>query len=365
MTVVDVAAPTHAPSGKASRGPTVVPALDGVRAVAVIMVVTYHACEDRTGWFRGGWAGVDLFFVLSGYLCTRMLRGTELTSHDVIGFLQRRVARLLPALVPLALVGLAVIAFAPSLLGRTVANAQLKSVTVHEYAGTWLRVAAGWENLWAATNAQPVPGLAHLWSLCVEWQFYVCWAVVMAVLSRRSLLLFSGALLLLSALFPLFAYSGPTTRAAIYFATVTHVVAISAGALVAQIDRPRTRWSTTLRLLGWSGLAAIWLVVGETHVKYKFGVLATAVVGATLVYVYSQDDGTFRVLSSRPMRWIGTRSYGIYLWHFPVLCALAPGGYVVRVAGVGMAVILAAASYRWVELPARRWLRNRQNTSRR
>lgn len=160
-------------------------------------------------------------------------------------------------------------------------------------------------------------------------------------------------------------YAGPGQRPVVYFATATHVVALAAGSLVALFPSTDGQLSGPLRFLGWPILLLLGLTLGETHVKYEVGVLLVAATAGCLVYAYTRENVAASVLSCRPLRWVGDRSYGIYLWHLPILCALAPFGTQVRLAGLVAAFVVAAVSYRWVEVPARRWVRAHQRATRR
>lgn len=150
-------------SAAMDRPSTYLPALDGLRGVAVLMVIAYHFTEDRSAWFRGGWIGVDVFFVLSGYLVTRLLVVPGgLGLPDVVAFLQRRVARLVPALPPFIAAGAVCLLLDPDLLGRTVSGSQPTPVSWHQYVTTWGTALSGWANFWAADGGKPVAALGHL-----------------------------------------------------------------------------------------------------------------------------------------------------------------------------------------------------------
>lgn len=304
-------------------------ALDGVRGVAVGAVVLYHFGAGRPGWveFRGGWAGVNLFFCLSGYLITcRLLDG-----QGVSDFYRRRFRRLVPAAV--------VMLSAWSVLAL---------VAGHYSAGivgfTWL----SWATLsvnWVRASGANLPPLGHLWSLSVEEQFYLAWAPVVVWCRDRRLLL-AGAVtgVVVSAVLSVLL---PPVR--VYYGTDTQAQSILVGVSLALCFRDRLeagslRWAGTLGLL----LFALFVAVSGQNLVGSGAVVAATVISG-LVVAGGCGGPACRILSSPGLRWLGRRSYAIYLFHFP-LAQLATGRpAAVAVGCIALTLVLSELSWRVVE----------------
>jgi peptidoglycan/LPS O-acetylase OafA/YrhL len=347
------------------------PALDGVRAVAVVAVVLYHA---RPQWVRGGFLGVDVFFVLSGFLITSLLLREHRESGRVRlrSFWMRRARRLLPALY--LLLGAVLVV---ELLAHLGAVTQLRwdALAALGYANNWFLLAH--QQSYFVAFAAP-DALQHLWSLAVEEQFYVLWPLVAALglLRRRRALWFvlgaAAVSTLLSGL--LFDPHGDPSR--VYYGTDTHSAGLLVGAGLAllyvrawprasRVVEPSGR---TVRLVCGAGVASLlallaaFALLAETQpLVYRGGLLVVALCSACLVGAVLHPAGRrlAAVLAWRPLRWVGVRSYGIYLWHWPVLVLTSPHGNpgdatVPRVLlQVAASVALAALSFRWLETPIR------------
>ena len=353
--------------------------LDGLRAIAVTAVVIYHLGIE---WLPGGFLGVDLFFVISGFLITTLLL-TEVGVRgriDFKGFYLRRARRLLPALV-LMLVGTAIIV---STIATDVAEQFLRDLP-----GAALYVS----NWWALGQEQSYfeligrgNVLAHLWSLAVEEQFYllwpvmlggICWVANRRGMSRRRLVLvvaLGGAVastlwmswLSVSRGMPI---EADPTR--VYFGTDTHAMSVLLGAALAAVWRPahfRTVIPAGARTAvigaGAVGLAmTAWLFVTVTEYTpwlYRGGFLLAAAVFALVIAAATHPGAPVgRLLDVAPLRWVGERSYGIYLWHWPIFLVTRPGvdipweGPLVDVGRVALTLGVAALSYRYVEVPIR------------
>lgn len=329
--------------------------LDGVRGLAVTLVVATHFGLHTSQ----GQIGVDVFFVLSGFLITSLLlRERDRTNRvSLTNFWRRRALRLLPALVCAIVLAVVVsVVAAPATRHSTIADVPF----VLGYVGNW-----------AMLFGPPHAGglLSHTWSLAVEEQFYIVWpllgvAWLCVTRDRRRAARVVGAVAVADALYFVFALSDWWPSRAI-FATDTHAFGLLAGSALAlwiQRDGPATlaNGSSRRRLSRAGGASAVLIVglacFGRLDLVILPATAAAAVLVASLVLV---PAGTLaRAFAWSPMRWIGRRSYGIYLYHYPLAAAFVVGRHlhglheVVVVAGcVAVSVLVAAASYRWVETP--------------
>jgi peptidoglycan/LPS O-acetylase OafA/YrhL len=344
------------------------PGLDGLRAIAVTGVFLYHARPhaDGTAWLPGGFLGVDLFFVLSGYLITSLLlveweAGTRI---DLRRFWLRRARRLLPALVVVVLAALVLSAiFARADLGRTRGDA----VSSLLYYTNWHLILANHSYFVRMGNLSL---LQHLWSLAVEEQFYVIWPLLLVpglvLLGRRRLPFVAVAGIAGSAALMWLLYK-PADPSRVYYGTDTRAFLLLMGILLAlvwpAIERVR-RALPLLELLGVAALVATVLLFRQMQdfdpTLYRGGDLAAASCFAVLVAAVAHPGtGLGQALGVAPLRWIGERSYGIYLWHWPVVELMRPG-VDIPWTGAGAvaaqaAIVLSAAglSYRFVEQPIR------------
>jgi peptidoglycan/LPS O-acetylase OafA/YrhL/lysophospholipase L1-like esterase len=341
-------------------------ALDGLRAVAIAAVVVYHL---NPHWLPGGNLGVDVFFVISGYLITSTLltRWMPKGISGVPRFWLGRMRRLFPALFAMVtLVTALLIVFPPDLrvrLGRQLFGGLT-------YTSNWLAIAVH-----GSYFDQTAPQVfAHLWSLAVEEQFYLVWPLVLlAVLrwmrSRRWRVVFAVAVAGLSALGMALGYVPGADPSPIYLATHTHAFGLMLGAAAA-FWRPlgeSRRLPLSARALqavsvgsGLAVVAGFWALPADAGRTYLGGMLVLCAVTAVLVLTLADDRGWGgRVLSLRPLVWVGERSYSLYLWHWPLIILgaflfgrLGVLGTVLQVVvAVGASVVLAAASYRWIERP--------------
>jgi len=335
------------------------PGIDGLRALAVLAVFGYHA--DIAG-LRGGFLGVDVFFVISGYLITDLLLAERRRrgAIDLKQFWIRRARRLLPALaVMLVVVSAGAVVFDRQQLGGLRGDL-LAAAT---YTSNWHQIHAH-SSYFAAFGPQPL--LVHLWSLAVEEQFYVAWPLLLLLLcavirlrGRQVAIVLAGALAATVAMAVGFHSGSDPSR--LYYGTDTHATGLLIGAALAiglAGRRPRCDAFGTLCL---GGLLFCAFLIGDSSVfAYRGGFLLVSALTAGTVAAAAAPAGLLgRALGMTPLRWIGTRSYGIYLWHWPVLCLVrAQVGGQPRLAGslveLALVVLLAQLSWRFVEDPVRR-----------
>jgi peptidoglycan/LPS O-acetylase OafA/YrhL len=417
------------PAGNVARGlraggPTPardgrLPGLDGLRAIAVLAVIAYHA---DLGWLPGGFLGVDVFFVISGFLITTLLLAERdrLGHIDLRGFWLRRARRLLPALFLLIATTLALcVLLAPDELTEVRGD----TLAALAYVTNWYLVFR--QQSYFQIMGRPSP-LLHLWSLAVEEQFYLVWPLVLtaglALLHRRGMLLLSVAGALGSAIWMAYLYVPGADPSRVYYGTDTHATGLLLGAALAlawtpwatrQVEpRPEVpsplegvaRWPADpawppahtrtvgdrsgdtrefwgrhpfrLRrwhrpglgrweLLGAGALIAVagcllQLDEGEPFLyRGGFVVLDVAVLGVIVAAVHPGSRLGTRLLDRQPLRWIGERSYGIYLWHWPIFTLTRPELDLPLAALPDLALRLALTfgaaelSYRFVETPIR------------
>jgi len=344
-----------------------VPALDGLRGVAVAVVVAFHL-----GHLRGGWLGVDVFFVLSGFLITALLvrERDERGSIDLVSFWRRRALRLLPAL---ALVMVAVAAYAHWwALPRELARLRTDALATLTYSTNWVSVAAH-RGYWAR-YALPSP-LEHTWSLAIEEQFYLLWPlVVLVVLGRRGrartgrllAVCAAGAAGLGGLAVVLFTHGADPSR--LYAGTDTRAPALLAGAALAVLVHRHgpVRGRGARRCVALGGVAAAALLAvamvgldGQADLVYQGGLVVCSIAAALVIAAAIQPGRLGAALSARPLRALGTISYGVYLWHWPVIVVVRPPrvdlhGWPLLVVRLVLTAGAATASYVVVERPLRR-----------
>jgi len=338
------------------------PGLDGLRALAVAAVFLYHS---RIDWLPGGFLGVDLFFVLSGYLITSLLlvEWEARNRIDLRRFWLRRARRLLPALVVVVLGSLALAAiFARQDLAHTRSDA----VSSLLYYTNWHEIAANHSYF----NVMGPPSLLqHLWSLAVEEQFYIVWplllvpCLVLLGRKRMPMIVIAGLAASVALMWILYNPGGDPSR--VYFGTDTRAFLLLMGILLALVWPWIVRMRRAVPLLELFGLAAL---VGTVLLflrmqdfnptLFRGGDLAAAFCFAVLVAAVAHPKtGIGEALGVAPLRWVGERSYGIYLWHWPIIVLVAgvnarPSvGIVVAEAALVLAV--ATLSYKFVEQPIR------------
>jgi peptidoglycan/LPS O-acetylase OafA/YrhL len=348
-----------------------IPALDGLRAVAVAAVLLYHGDQH---WIPGGFLGVDVFFVISGYLITCLLL-SDWREHGHIQmarFWSRRARRLLPALFTmLGVVSLYALLF----LRDDVAKLRGEVLAAALYVQNWYLIFRHM-SYFESTGRPPL--LQHVWSLAVEEQFYLIWPLLLACglamwgKKRQRLLLAILGGIVVSAVLMAVLYVPYTDPSRVYYGSDTRAFALLVGAALAFVWAP---WRLTKRtgrgaplLYDAVGAAAIavlcwfFLNTGEFDPGlYRGGFLLVAVVTAVAIaaVVHPASRAVPFVLGMGLLRWIGIRSYGIYLWHWPVYMVTRPHSDV-PITGLPLLVIrltitlcLAELSFRYIEEPIR------------
>ena len=344
------------------------PGLDGLRALAVTAVLLYHA---GLSWIPGGFLGVEVFFVISGYLITCvLLADRERTGRfDLRQFWFRRARRLLPALFVLLLVTLAVAV--PFYRGE-VAELRVDLLAALGYSTNWYFI-LDHQSYFEFAGRPPL--LQHLWSLAIEEQFYLVWPLVLALLVGRLrrggmfVLLIGGAVASSVLMAALWRPDADPSR--VYYGTDTRAAGLLVGAALALVwapwALPRRRHRAYPVLLNLAGLGALALLV-LLHLEldqyqpllYRGGfalvALSTALIIAVAVHPQAHAG---KLLGMPPLRWLGTRSYAVYLWHWPVFMLTRPqvdvsldGGELLALR-LGITCALAELTYRLVEKPVR------------
>jgi peptidoglycan/LPS O-acetylase OafA/YrhL len=342
--------------------------LDGLRALAVLAVVLYHL---NVGWASGGLLGVGVFFVLSGYLITDLLLAERERrgAIDLGRFWLRRARRLLPALWVMLIVVTLWIAF-------------LDPAQVAGLRGALLAALLYFSNWWYAfqhvsyfASFGPPSPLGHLWSLAVEEQFYLIWPLLLILalrfVRRRSVLVglvIAGVIASAGAMAVQYHAGSDPTR--VYEGTDTRAFQLLMGAALAVVLPSRRLAAGTgvlqrraLDALGAVGLAVILVMVMSTDeyqgFLYQGGLVLLSLGTLAMVAALAHPSTVLsRTLGAPPLRWIGVRSYGIYLWHYPIIVLTTPvdssGGPLLGVLQVGATLAIAALSWRFVEEPIRR-----------
>ncbi|MGB3736199.1 MAG: acyltransferase [Ilumatobacter sp.] len=372
MTVGDPATSDH--STRAVWGHR--PALDGLRTVAVYLVVLFHAAIP---WLPGGFVGVDVFFVLSGYLVTNVLLN-EWSNHgriDLRRFYARRIRRLLPAAIVVIVVTAALSTLVVSRLTRQALVGDAQASLLYVANWNFLRDATDY----FAEGSEQSPFL-HFWSLAIEEQFYFVFPALLIVLlrfaRRRPEALQIGITVLLVASLAAQILIADEDPLRAYYGTDTRIYQMLAGSLLAifetsrrtrsvisssslgdsSFDRTDRRWADIVTLLA---LIALFATASDlvTWSPSLRGIVATVLALSLIVQVQAAPESSIAsVLSSRPMTYLGRISYGTYLWHWPAIVLLAPvydaGPYELAGVVVVMSTGLSALSHRFLEMPVRK-----------
>jgi peptidoglycan/LPS O-acetylase OafA/YrhL len=350
-----------------TNSPRRAPGLDGVRALAVLAVMGFHAGASE---LSGGFLGVDVFFVLSGFLITDLLA----TEYDRLGrldlkdFWSRRARRLLPAL---ALMLVVVSAAATVIEPDQDASLRLSLLAAVTYTSNWYQILHHVSYFASLGLFTAPPPLDHLWSLAIEEQFYLIWPLILWLLilrlnGRRARVTATLILAAVSALAMALEYS-PGDPSLVYYGTDTHASALLIGAALALAFPLATvmAWpAAQVRRLDAAGVVGLVLLAwaaghftGNDRAVYPAGLILAAVGAAGLVAAAASTGVIAAMTSLPPLRWVGIRSYGIYLWHWPVIAlagAIAgpgPTSAWLWLIEAAVTVGLACVSWRFVETP--------------
>jgi peptidoglycan/LPS O-acetylase OafA/YrhL len=362
------------------------PGLDGVRALAVVAVMLYHA---EVSWLPGGFLGVEVFFVISGYLITLLLIAEQEREGKIalFDFYKRRIRRLLPAVIAMIAGVVALTALVPY-LRDSLARTRWPAFWGLFYGSNWYQIFV--DQSYFDQQGRP-PLLRHLWSLAVEEQYYVIWPIVMIIvlkvfrerLAQIAVVMFAGAFI---SSIVMFARYDPLNPNEVYLGTHTRASGLLLGAALALIWRPyaiaRSPLAKRGRLLSLVGIVGM-LILIFTNLKFHdvvtvdgkirgydvlyrggfllvgFATLAVIVSATHLGSVFGQ-----RVLGNRLFAWLGTRSYGLYLWHYPVFQLTRPGAvdeggdidwpfWPLMALRLAITFGIAELSFRFIEQPVR------------
>jgi peptidoglycan/LPS O-acetylase OafA/YrhL len=350
-----------------------IPGLDGIRAIAVIAVLLYHGAQP---WLPGGFLGVDVFFVLSGFLISTLLF-QQLQGDGRIDFRRfyaGRARRLLPAL--FAMLALTAV------LVTTVARDGASLFREHFWPSVFF--VANWSFITGEQSYFEAMGrpslLQHLWSLAVEEQFYLLWPLILLFLFRRrgragvgriALTVALLSTLLMAVLSVLWNVPAAGDASRLYMGTDTHMMSLLIGAALAAVWRPtalprRLRSGPRLALtaVGVAGVAGVFAAFLWTEQSsnwlYRGGFLWVALATAVMIAVTTHPAALLGpMLAVAPLVWIGRRSYGIYLYHWPIFAVMRPGvdvpwgPTVTFVLGTVLTLAVADVSYRYLEMPIR------------
>lgn len=345
--------------------------LDGIRAIAVIMVLAYHL---KLALFKSGFLGVTVFFVLSGYLITGILISEveEEGTIDLKNFWLRRIRRLVPAVMSMAVV----IIFVSTVVNRVIFTKGCKD---------FLASVLGFNNWWQIFNkvsyfeAAGVPSpFTHCWSLAIETQFYLIYPLILLGIYKLAKsrgegrakrgLLFAGVTLLLaliSVILMIVLFDPQQDASRVYYGTDTRAFSLLFGALLAILWDYRMvprRLSASVNMVLGSVSFAVLLVMtiainGSSNFWYRGGQFVGTILTVLVIYTVSgRKLWLSRFLSNPVLKWIGDRSYSIYLWHYPIILLISKGikaSWWITLIEIVLSVVLAELSYRFIETPIR------------
>lgn len=345
--------------------------LDGIRAIAVIMVLAYHL---KLALFKSGFLGVTVFFVLSGYLITGILISEveEEGTIDLKNFWLRRIRRLVPAVMSMAVV----IIFVSAVVNKIIFTKGCKD---------FLASVLGFNNWWQIFNkvsyfeAAGVPSpFTHCWSLAIETQFYLIYPLILLGIYKLAKsrgegrakrgLLFAGVTLLLaliSVILMIVLFDPQQDASRVYYGTDTRAFSLLFGALLAILWEyrmvPRKLSASVNMVLGSLSFAVLLVMTiainGSSNFWYRGGQFIGTILTVLVIYTVSgRKTWLIRFLSNPVLKWIGDRSYSIYLWHYPIILLISKGikaSWWITLIEIVLSVVLAELSYRFIETPIR------------
>ncbi len=352
------------------------PPLDGIRALAVLGVIGYHM---GIPFLQGGFLGVDAFFVLSGFLITSLLLEERIRNGNIglRAFWARRARRLLPALILMIIGVLLYVRFiAPP---GAYPELRLDALSTLFYVANWHFILVN-QNYFVLTGL-PTP-LLHTWSLAIEEQFYLIWPFIVLAVMRtartpKRLMIVSTVMAIASAVEMAILYRSPIDTTRVYFGTDTHSSGLLLGAALAsgivwwrgrdRSERVRPLGSRTTYLWLGAGIVGFvasaimwWKMLGTESFPYRGGIfLASLAVFLVIGSVVLVPSGIlYRLLSLRPLRYIGKISYGMYLWHWPLIIMLNHSrtgllGWNLVAVRLAATILVATVSFYVIERPIR------------
>ena len=363
-------------NSKSAAGTRHIASIDGLRAIAVTAVVLYHL---GISWIPGGFLGVDLFFVISGYVITRLILDSinQSSALDLRAFYAARIRRIYPGLIFMVVCTIIFIGvWAPEAIKRFLSDLP------YALTGTinWLLVARNQD--YFETIGRP-PLLQHTWSLAVELQFYLIWPIILlAVLKyfgKRNIARIALIIAMISGT-TLFFVSLQLDQANakqishIYFGTDTHSLGLFLGSalevswipqnLSANIEKRAQDVIDAIGVVGLLGLISTFLFIDQTNANlYRIAFPLAGIFGCLVIISLVHPASRFApLISTAPFRWIGQRSYGIYIWHWVIFQVTRPSvdlsgqTWALYLARVLLVLALADISLRWVEIPFRQGL---------
>ncbi len=360
-------------STKGAESTRHISSIDGLRAIAVTAVVLYHL---GISWIPGGFLGVDLFFVISGYVITRLILDSinQSSALDLRAFYAARIRRIFPGFIFMVICTIIFIGvWAPEAIKRFLSDLP------YALTGTinWLLVARNQD--YFETIGRP-PLLQHTWSLAVELQFYLIWPIILLTvlkyfgkknIARIALIIamISGTALFFVSL--QLDQANAKQISHIYFGTDTHSLGLFLGAalavswipqnLSANIEKRAQDVIDAIGVVGLLGLISVFLFIDQSNASlYRIAFPLAGIFGCLVIISLVHPASRFApLISTAPFRWIGQRSYGIYIWHWVIFQVTRPSvdlsgqTWALYLARVLLVLALADISLRWVEIPFR------------
>jgi peptidoglycan/LPS O-acetylase OafA/YrhL len=360
-------------SSKGAESTRHISSIDGLRAIAVTAVVLYHL---GISWIPGGFLGVDLFFVISGYVITRLILDSinQSSALDLRAFYAARIRRIFPGFIFMVICTIIFIGvWAPEAIKRFLSDLP------YALTGTinWLLVARNQD--YFETIGRP-PLLQHTWSLAVELQFYLIWPIILLTvlkyfgkknIARIALIIamISGTTLFFVSL--QLDQANAKQISHIYFGTDTHSLGLFLGAalavswipqnLSANIEKRAQDVIDAIGVVGLLGLISVFLFIDQSNASlYRIAFPLAGIFGCLVIISLVHPASRFApLISTAPFRWIGQRSYGIYIWHWVIFQVTRPSvdlsgqTWALYLARVLLVLALADISLRWVEIPFR------------